>query len=514
VSLNYITLTGTLPGAGGAVLTAALSGWVADPTDDLLIPPVPDPVTLANATVNGVACGTFSLPGLMANDNADIPAGTYWVLTVKGISGVALWTQNVVLNFASGATQDISGLAAYVPATQVTGVMPLPSGTAQPGQFPVVNEAATGTAWAFAQSYQALTPLAAALGNRQFARCNIVCLGDSITEGQHVTAFDNRYLGRLRDVLRTRFPTPGLSGGGRGFLGVASSGETSFTWPSTIAGSPGSGATLGPKSQFVNLSSGATTVTWNLNGDSADINWVQVFGGGTFGWQVDGGSVTNVATGGGGTVDGKVTHVPLGSAGAHTLKVSWVSGATTSITGVTEYNGDYTSGIQVHDAGHFGWQTSNWTGVLATGTAGPAAAIAALNPAAIVICLGTNDQDVNVTPATYAANLKQIITSLKAALTAPYPAFILAMLPPRTLQSTYTYPWAQYVTQAWAIAAADTSGPGGTSLVSVMDFTMGPRIPGADTDAYGFWQSGDNVHPSNLGHQAIGDMLAGYLACA
>jgi lysophospholipase L1-like esterase len=514
MSLNYITLTGTLPGAGGAVLTAALSGWVADPTDDLLIPPVPDPVTLANATVGGVACGTFTLPGLMANDNADIPAGTYWVLTVKGISGVALWTQNVVLNHVTGASQDISALAAYVPATPVTGTMPLPAGTAQPGQFPIVNEAATGTSWAFAQSYQALTPLSAALGNRANARCNVVCLGDSITEGQHATTEPQRWLACLRTLLRARFPFAGQPAGGRGFLGVATSGESSFTWPAVLAGSPASGATLGPKSEFVNLSSGSTTVTYSLTGDSADIFWTQVPFGGTFGWKVDAGGVTSVSTNGASIVDGKVTHISLGSAGAHTLTLSWVSGGTASMTGVVEYNGDYTSGIQVHDAGHFGWTTSNWVTVLANGVQGPAAAIASLTPAAIVICLGVNDQLGGVTPAAYAANVQQIITSLKASLTAPYPAFILAMLPPRTGQSGYTYPWAQYVTQAWALAAADTSGPGGTSLVSVMDYTQGPRLPGADTDVYGIWQATDPVHPSNLGHQAIGDMLAGYLACA
>jgi lysophospholipase L1-like esterase len=514
MSLSYVTLTGTLPGAGGAVLTAALSGWVADPTDVLLIPPVPDPVTLANATVNGVACGTFTLPGLMANDNADIPAGTYWVLTVKGISGVALWQQDVVLNHAAGATQDISALAAYVPATPVTGTMPLPAGTAQPGQFPVVNEAATGTSWAFAQSYQALTPLSAALGNRASARCNVVCLGDSITEGQHATSEPNRWLACLRVALRARFPFAGQPAGGRGFLGVATSGESSFTWPAVLAGSPASGATLGPKSEFVNLSSGTTTVTYSLTGDSADIMWCQVPFGGVFTWQVDSGTVNTVSTNGASVADGKITHVSLGTAGAHTLKLGWSSGGTASMDGVVEYYGDYASGIQVHDAGHFGWQTSNWVTVLATGVQGPAAAIAALNPAAIIITLGTNDQDVNVTPAAYEANLQQIITSLKAALTAPYPAFILAMLPPRTGQSGYAYPWSQYVTQAWAIAAADTSGPGGTSLVSVMDFTQGPRLPGADTDVYGIWQAGDLVHPSNLGHQAIGDMLAGYLACA
>ena len=36
-------------------------------------------------------------------------------------------------------------------------------------------------------------------------------------------------------------------------------------------------------------------------------------------------------------------------------------------------------------------------------------------------------------------------------------------------------------------------------------------MPGADTDVYGFCQAGDLVHPSNKGHQRIGDCLTEFL---
>ena len=85
------------------------------------------------------------------------------------------------------------------------------------------------------------------------------------------------------------------------------------------------------------------------------------------------------------------------------------------------------------------------------------------------------------------------------------------MLPPRVGQSTFTYPWSQYITAAQNIAAADTSGPGGTSVVAVMDFTAAPSMPGADTDVYNFWQPGDRVHPSDKGHQRIADCLAEFI---
>jgi lysophospholipase L1-like esterase len=356
-----------------------------------------------------------------------------------------------------------------------------------------------------------LTPWYAALANRQFARANIVCIGDSITEGQGATAYDNRWIGRLRDMLRSHFPTPGLTGGGRGYINIVSTGEVSYTWPTTISGSP-PGVTTGPKAGGLQLNTTGQQVVYNLTGDSADIMWEQVGFGGTFSYKVDSGSPVNISTNGGSTQDGKITHISLGSAGAHTLTLAWVSGSA-NVDGVVEYNGDFATGIQVHDCGHYGWQTSSWTGT----NTGVYASIAALNPGLVIISLGVNDQFLGVVPSTYQANLQTIISDVKTAYAAafpsvPYPAFTLNMLPPRQGQSGYTFPWFEYAVAAYSVAAADTSGPNGTSIVSVMDFTAGPRMPGADTDVYGLWHAADLVHPSNSGHQFIADCFVDFLS--
>lgn len=360
------------------------------------------------------------------------------------------------------------------------------------------------------QRSQALLPLSAGLANRHYARCNIVCIGDSISEGQGATQLDRRWIARLRDNLRTRYQTTALSGGGRGFLGAASSGEISFVWPTTITGSPTQATTLGPKGQFVQLSGAGQAITYNLVGDSADIMWTQVPFGGTFSYSIDGGAAVNVSTNGGGILDGMITHITLGANSAHTLTLAWVSG-NSNIDGVVEYGGDYTHGLQVHDAAHYGWQTTNWVSVTAGGTASPARAINQLSPAAIIITLGVNDQFAGVPPATVQSNLTTIISQLRAVATAPYPAVILNMLPPRINQSSYTYPWSQYVAAAWNIAASDTGGPSGNSIVTVMDFTLGPRMLGADTDVYGGWAAGDEVHPSDNGHSLIADAVTTFL---
>ena len=374
-----------------------------------------------------------------------------------------------------------------------------------------------GQQYAATRRSQALIPWHAGLANRSTARCNIVCLGDSITAGQGAAVigsepgWDLCWRSRLRDLLRARYPTQGMFGGGRGYIGAKNTGVLSFTWPSTITGSPASGTTLGPTGEFIQLTAGQS-VAWTLLGDSADILWTQAAGAGSFSWQVDSGSTTNVSTAGGSTVDGKITHISLGTPGTHTVTVAYATGANADISGIVEYYGDYTSGIQVHDCGHYGWTTGNWVTSMNGGSAANSgAAIAALAPSLVIITLGANDQFNGVTPATYQTNLQTIITDLKAQLTSPFPSFVIQMLPPRSGQSGYTYPWSQYVSAAYAVAAADTSGPSSNSIVTVMDWTLGPRLLGGDTDVYGVW-AGDGVHPLNLGHQATADGLLTFLS--
>lgn len=141
MSLNFITLTGNVPGGAAGEVSAVISGWIPDATDEELIPPIPQSVNIASN-------GTFSMPGLLANDNPNIPAGTFWVITVSGISKVPLYSLTTQLNFANGATQDISRLAIFVPTGSFTGMLPLPSGTPAAGQVPaVIANGSEATQW-------------------------------------------------------------------------------------------------------------------------------------------------------------------------------------------------------------------------------------------------------------------------------------------------------------------------------------------------------------------------------
>jgi lysophospholipase L1-like esterase len=345
----------------------------------------------------------------------------------------------------------------------------------------------------------------AALAGRHYARANVVCLGDSITEGQGATAFAHTWPARLRDLLRARFPTAGVVGG-RGFIGAASTGTLSYTWPTTITGGPSLDAGWGPKryAAFLDGAAPADTLTYTLQGTAADIMWGRSDFSGSFRYQVDGGAWTTVNTGG--TVqDGLLTRVALGASGMHELHIESVDATFKQIVaGVVEYDGDEDAGLTVHDAGHFGWSTTDW----ASGTTDPArwpSAIGALAPDLVVIMLGANDQWASTDPSVFRSNLSTIIGALRAASIAPipYPPILLAMHAARG-DGPYAHTWAAYVEEAHTLAAAD-------STVAVADLTLGPRLP--DQTASPTWGLyADAVHLSDTGLSYVADRLAAILA--
>src|SRR5262249_47742533 len=82
---------------------------------------------------------------------------------------------------------------------------------------------------------------------------------------------------------------------------------------------------------------------------------------------------------------------------------------------VIENNGDHGRGISVHDAGHYGWQSSNWVNALSNcAPSGPAGGIASLAPGAAIITLGTSDQFSGCVPAPIQSRLQAIIAATDA----------------------------------------------------------------------------------------------------
>lgn len=346
----------------------------------------------------------------------------------------------------------------------------------------------------------------AALAGRHFARANVVCIGDSITEGQGATDWGNTWPARLRQLLRARFPTAGVTGGG-GWVGAQSTGEDTYTWPATISGGPTANDNWGPSRRVVQLdaSAPADKITYgSLEGTAADIMWVRHALGGNFQYRVDGGAWTTVMTGGD-QQDGMLTRVTLGASGSgpHTLEIEASSGGFQAwVSGVVEYDGDEDAGISVHNCGHHGFDTSFWL-TTSFPTSWPAA-VAALDPGLVIVMLGANDHFLGTDPATFRTNLSTLLTTLRTVTPAltPYPPILLGMHAAR--DGAFAFTWPEYVEAAHDAVVADGNA-------CVLDLTLGPRLPNyADSPNWGLYA--DTAHWSDTGNAYAADRIADFIS--
>lgn len=144
MSLNTVTLTWDLTDflQAGVHATLALTpnAVLTDGTNHLVIPEVQHSVQFIN--------GTGSLAGIIACDNSTIlPSGWAYNLTVGVLGQGQILNETVQINFASGATQDLSDLIPLSPAPSLLAYLPLPSGTPTPGYVPVATGTAEGSVW-------------------------------------------------------------------------------------------------------------------------------------------------------------------------------------------------------------------------------------------------------------------------------------------------------------------------------------------------------------------------------
>jgi hypothetical protein len=129
VTLNYVTLTGTLPGAGGAEAVFTPSGWRTDTTDELLFPP-------GAAAGHADACRVVQCPAA-GHGQCCSRAGGVDVDGVRfdGIPDVAPYSFSFALPYAGApvvggvATQDISKVAVVVPSVGMAAFLLLTGGT-------------------------------------------------------------------------------------------------------------------------------------------------------------------------------------------------------------------------------------------------------------------------------------------------------------------------------------------------------------------------------------------------
>jgi hypothetical protein len=145
MTLNTVTLTWDLADLLQAGIRATLSltpnAVLTDAANHVVIPEVQRSAQFVN--------GTGSLAGIIACDNGTIlPSGWAYTLTVSVLGQGELLKETVQINFANGATQDLSALIPLSPAPGLVGYLPLPSGTPQAGYVPTATGTGEASSWA------------------------------------------------------------------------------------------------------------------------------------------------------------------------------------------------------------------------------------------------------------------------------------------------------------------------------------------------------------------------------
>lgn len=340
-----------------------------------------------------------------------------------------------------------------------------------------------------------LETVRAALAARATTPFNIVCLGDSMTEGQGATAFGNRWVDVLRTTLRSRFPTAGVTGGA-GLIsptnGLVS--ESATVFPVVNASTVLTNSQSGPKKRNRRFTGAGQISTWTVTGTSADIMYWQGTTTGTVKWSVDGGATTNLATAGASSAGGTMLRISLGASGVHTVAIEWVSG-TSYIEGLVVYDGDETAGIRVHEAGKSGESAYNWDQVNHEATTAWSRSVAQLNPHLVIIGLGINDFHAGtVTKAQYKSALSSMIADIRTN-TATDPTFMLIGYPKPN--DTGNDPFTQFYDAMFEIADADAE---------IVSWDSSPWIRDSTTDTEGLYSG--TTHFSDLGHARFGAWMA------
>lgn len=393
--------------------------------------------------------------------------------------------------------------------------------TASVSVDPALSSDALGGDYARIKSAVALRQFRADWFGASAKQCNVVCIGDSITEGKNIVDYANRWTKLLETALRSFLPVSGVSATVGGYVPASPTWVNFATPPSNFPITKGaSGYTLdstGPGFGMRNVVlSGSGSLTLSVSGaTSVDLHYYKASGTRTIGVAVDGGTVTNVDASSAVRTDGFIYNIAIPDTGAHTVTITAVA-SSVGIDGFYIHAGTETKGLRVYEGGH----ASAPAGQFALNGTAPTRAIdhlgqqiAALPQKAslVVIELGANDYQQSTTwspttAATYTTYMQSIISTIKANCTNT-PSIVLL---PTWMWSPGFTPvetggWNAFVKAMYDIANADYS-------TCVLDLRprFGMQQPVSPLTAGGLLQS-DHTHPSDAGCWLIANALARFL---
>lgn len=348
-----------------------------------------------------------------------------------------------------------------------------------------------------------------ALRSRYYAQARAVWFGDSIPEGvvSGPPIYQTRSQWVLQSLLRTTHPTPGVAGG-VGWMppyyadaiiadnttrsGGGTFTETNWTW--------------GPKGASLAIpGTGTGTLTFPSSTMSSFRVWYGKSNivGGQGRARVDGVNQTPTMNGSAASKsDGHFQDFATTRA-AHVVDVQCTTASTNfNLVGVQFFDGDESKGIHVIDGSHSGMNASHllqasmdpfWTG----------GGMAALEPALVIIGLGTNDWQ-SFTAAQYLTNIDSLLSKVATAMGSnPYTVALL---------QAYR-PGAAWNSQVWRDMMA---GLAARAVGNVCVIPLSPPwpelLPDGSTNAGLMYEATNPVHPNGAGHQFYGEILADALS--
>lgn len=341
-----------------------------------------------------------------------------------------------------------------------------------------------------------------AIANRAAAGPKLVMVADSWGEGYGVD-WSARYLTKLQDMLRARYPSGAV--GGAGYI--------PSKYVNAMTGAPAAFAVTGTTSYGINaalglryyLMSASSTATLTFTGTGVDLHYGTNSGSfGSFSYTVDGGASTVVNTPQSANYTSFATAVRGLAAGAHTIVITTNASGRYCLEGAFVYNGDEILGVKVYEAAHGGHSARNFA-------ASPdwAKPLSVIQPHAIGFAFGTNDwgsagtTTVRSTSAELVTYLGTLVAQARALVTVPPSIFFCIQAKPAYAGTAPAEAWE-------AFSAAIRTAARNDGKIAVFD--SGPMlgdISTAGTDTYGY--RFDAVHMNPKGHQAYADGLLSVL---
>lgn len=243
-----------------------------------------------------------------------------------------------------------------------------------------------------------------ALGNRRTSPVRVLVEGNSNWEGTGAADFAQRLPVVLNAELRARY---GLTGAANPYVTRSYITPAPTNAPYTISGTVGT-SQFGLGARGWSIAEGGGTITVPFTGDRVRVNYIRGGAAGIITLVLDGGAPVTINTVNASETGGQWDSGVL-TRGPHTLVISRdpssVSTRQIYINGVETYDGDFTSGIRVYDAGKHGLAAAT----LAASPHGERHEYPLAGPFGLII-LGLGENDGAVTKAAYKTSIEAILT--------------------------------------------------------------------------------------------------------